>query len=218
MKHRPLMLAGAALVLLTGPTRGDDVTGGLKGHRLTFGTAASLPKLLSPEMAGWASRLPSPASISVQSELIFNAGALEYPSRPLTRVQCDRMAARQTKLLEGRSSAEASDPKAGQFVQTGLAVWNQLHGKTASGEIANPGSLTAGHRTLPLGSRVRVVNRTNGASVVVRINDRGPVQKKFAIDLTKGAAHALGITGASPVSIYLLAGLSAKLQTIGCAE
>jgi len=62
--------------------------------------------------------------------------------------------------------------------------------------------MTAGHRTLPFGTRVRVVNRETGRSVVVRINDRGPVQRKFEIDLSRGSARALGITGVSTVELY----------------
>lgn len=84
--------------------------------------------------------------------------------------------------------------------ETGIAVWYRLRGRTASGEVANPRALTAGHRTLPLGSRVRVVNRVNGASVVVRINDRGPRQKKFLIDLSQASAKAIGLTGTTPVT------------------
>jgi rare lipoprotein A len=85
--------------------------------------------------------------------------------------------------------------------ETGIAVWYRLPGRTASGEVANPHALTAGHRTLPLGSRVRVVNRLNGASVVVRINDRGPRQKKFVIDLSQASAKAIGLTGTAPVTL-----------------
>jgi rare lipoprotein A len=85
--------------------------------------------------------------------------------------------------------------------ETGLAVWYRLPGRTASGEIADPRALTAGHRTLPLGSRVRVVNRLNGASVVVRINDRGPKQTKFVIDLSQASAKAIGLTGTAPVTL-----------------
>jgi rare lipoprotein A len=85
--------------------------------------------------------------------------------------------------------------------QTGIAVWYRLPGRTASGEVANPHALTAGHRTLPLGSRVRVVNRVNGASVLVRINDRGPRQKKFVIDLSQASAKAIGLTGTAPVTL-----------------
>ncbi|GAC1339616.1 MAG: hypothetical protein NVSMB26_27490 [Beijerinckiaceae bacterium] len=94
------------------------------------------------------------------------------------------------------------DPTASALrTESGLAVWYRLPGRTASGEIADPNALTAGHRTLPLGTRVRVVNRMNGASVVVRINDRGPKQRKFVIDLSQASAKAIGLTGTAPVTL-----------------
>ncbi|TIN07390.1 MAG: septal ring lytic transglycosylase RlpA family protein, partial [Mesorhizobium sp.] len=58
----------------------------------------------------------------------------------------------------------------------------------------NPSALTAAHRTLPFGTRLKVTNRKNGRSVVVRINDRGPFIKGRVIDLSKGAAGRLGIS------------------------
>ncbi len=73
--------------------------------------------------------------------------------------------------------------------------------KTASGQIANPRGLTAAHRTLPFGTRVRVVNTRNGRSVVVRINDRGPFVRGRVIDLTPAAANALGFSGLAPVAL-----------------
>jgi rare lipoprotein A len=86
--------------------------------------------------------------------------------------------------------------------QSGLAsVYAYSGGKTASGEPASPGALTAAHRTLPFGSRVRVTNRRNGRSVVVRINDRGPFVPGRIIDLSPAAAQALGISGLAPVTV-----------------
>src|ERR1041385_5307200 len=73
--------------------------------------------------------------------------------------------------------------------------------KTASGEPANPRKLTAAHRTLPFGSRVKVTNKRNGRSVTVRINDRGPFVRGRVIDLTPAGARALGFSGLTPVSI-----------------
>lgn len=78
------------------------------------------------------------------------------------------------------------------------------HGrKTASGEIFNMHAMTAAHKTLPLGSRVKVTNANNGKSVIVKINDRGPYIKGRVIDLSKGAAIQLGMiqTGTAHVSI-----------------
>ena len=78
--------------------------------------------------------------------------------------------------------------------------------KTASGERFNPEGMTAAHRTLPFGTRVRVTNPRNGRSVIVRINDRGPFIRGRVIDLSYGAARVLGIIsrGIAPVRIQVL--------------
>ena len=86
--------------------------------------------------------------------------------------------------------------------QSGLAsVYAYAGEKTASGEIARPGGLTAAHRTLPFGTRVRVTNKRNGQSVTVRINDRGPFVRGRIIDLTPAAARSLGFSGLAPVTV-----------------
>ena len=77
-------------------------------------------------------------------------------------------------------------------------------GKTANGEHASPGGLTAAHRTLPFGTRVLVTNERTGRSVVVRINDRGPFVRGRIIDLTPAGAHALGFSGLAPVTVTVL--------------
>ena len=74
-------------------------------------------------------------------------------------------------------------------------------GTTASGERMSPGAMTAAHRTLPFGTKVTVVNRRNGRSAVVRINDRGPFVHGRVIDLSPAAARALGVSGLVPVSL-----------------
>ena len=63
------------------------------------------------------------------------------------------------------------------------------------------GAMTAAHRTLPFGTLVRVTNKRNGRSVIVRINDRGPFVHGRVIDLSPAAAHALGISGIARVSL-----------------
>ena len=75
--------------------------------------------------------------------------------------------------------------------------------RTASGERFNPSALTAAHRTWRFGTRARVTNRCNGRSVIVRINDRGPFVRGRAIDLSLGAARAIGMIarGVAPVKI-----------------
>jgi rare lipoprotein A len=72
---------------------------------------------------------------------------------------------------------------------------------TAQGGRLNPGALTAAHRSLPFGTKVRVTNKRNGRSVLVTINDRGPFVRGRAIDVTPAAAHALGFSGTTPVNL-----------------
>ena len=84
--------------------------------------------------------------------------------------------------------------------QSGIAsVYSE--GPTATGERVVASGMTAAHRTLPFGTMVRVTNTSNGRSVVVRINDRGPFVKGRIIDLTPGAAHAIGIAGLGAVTV-----------------
>ena len=80
--------------------------------------------------------------------------------------------------------------------QVGKASWYGKmfqHKKTASGEPYDMHDFTAAHRTLPLGSWVKVTNLNNDKSVMVRINDRGPVLKSRILDLSYGAAMILGV-------------------------
>ncbi len=76
----------------------------------------------------------------------------------------------------------------------GMASYYKSGKRTANGERFNPHGLTAAHRTLPFGTKVKVTNPRTGRSVVVRINDRGPFIKGRVIDLSLGAARAIGIT------------------------
>ena len=77
-------------------------------------------------------------------------------------------------------------------------------GRTANGEHARAGGLTAAHRSLPFGTLVRVTNRHSGRSVVVRINDRGPFVRGRVIDLTPAAARAIGFSGLAPVTLSVV--------------
>lgn len=89
------------------------------------------------------------------------------------------------------------------FAQSGVAsVYSTESGsRTASGRRLDPGALTAAHRSLPFGSRVRVTNRNNGRAVVVTVTDRGPFVRGRIIDVTPAAARALGFSGLAPVTI-----------------
>lgn len=75
----------------------------------------------------------------------------------------------------------------------GGASWYALRSMTANGEMMNPSAMTAAHKTLPFGTKVKVTNQRNGKSVIVRINDRGPFIRGRVIDLSKGAAAKIGM-------------------------
>lgn len=91
--------------------------------------------------------------------------------------------------------------------QTGVASWYgpgfQGH-KTASGQRFNTGSLTAAHKTLSFGTKVKVTNLTNGRSVFVTINDRGPFVRGRIIDLSNAAKNAIGMGGTAKVSLEVV--------------
>lgn len=82
---------------------------------------------------------------------------------------------------------------------TGKASYYSLKGRTASG--ARVGGMTAAHRTLPFGSQARVTNLKNNRSVVVTINDRGPFRGDRVIDVSSGAADALGFRAAGTAQV-----------------
>lgn len=93
--------------------------------------------------------------------------------------------------------------------QVGVASWYDCRQpgecsqsrRTASGERFDAGAMTAAHRTLPFGARVRVTDLATGRSVVVRINDRGPYIRGRIIDLSAGAARRLGMGGLARVRV-----------------
>lgn len=91
----------------------------------------------------------------------------------------------------------------GVQAQDGIAsVYSTREGtRTACGPKLVDGALTAAHKTLPCGSRVRVHNHANGRTITVTITDRGPFVRGRIIDLTPGAARALGFNGLTRVSV-----------------
>jgi len=87
---------------------------------------------------------------------------------------------------------------------TGIASWYgpDFHGKlTANGEVYDMNALTAAHTTLPMPSFVRVTNLTNGRTLVLRVNDRGPFKKNRVIDVSRRAAQLLGFEGSGTAQV-----------------
>ncbi|MFA9419122.1 MAG: septal ring lytic transglycosylase RlpA family protein [Gammaproteobacteria bacterium] len=92
------------------------------------------------------------------------------------------------------------------FKQRGIASWygKKFHGrKTSSGEVYNMYAMTAAHKTLPIPVYVRVKNLSNGRSIIVKVNDRGPFVEGRIIDLSYTAAQKLDITGAGTARVEI---------------
>ena len=104
----------------------------------------------------------------------------------MTKILVLAAAVAASTLLAAPSAVLAAD-------NCGTASWYALTSRTASGERMNPAKLTAAHKTLPFGTRLRVTNPRNGKSVVVRVNDRGPFVKGRVLDLSKAAASQIGL-------------------------
>jgi rare lipoprotein A len=105
---------------------------------------------------------------------------------------------------------DATDPPA--VVDEGVILdegWASYYGaelagnRTASGERFNPAALTAAHRTLPMGTMLKVTNIANGKSVIVRINDRGPFVKSRIIDISRGAAEKIAMIRSGTARVTL---------------
>ncbi|AUC07345.1 MAG: Rare lipoprotein A family protein [uncultured bacterium] len=144
-----------------------------------------------------------------------NLNSLSITERSGDKVRRETIAAKIELPAEEPSVIEKLNTVASntvrKFSQTGTASWygRQFHGrKTASGETFDMNAMTAAHRSLPLNCYIRVTNRNNGKSVVVKVNDRGPFHGNRVVDLSYGAAKQLGITsaGTAKVSIERVAG------------
>jgi rare lipoprotein A len=100
-----------------------------------------------------------------------------------------------------KKSASSSYSSGGSYSGKASYYWQPQ--KVASGGWFNPNAMTAAHKTLPFGTKVRVTNLNNGKSVVVTINDRGPYIAGRIIDLSKAAAHSISMQGSGVVPVNM---------------
>lgn len=148
--------------------------------------------IIPPAEAEPATPTPSRDAASSGPRPAGHEGVLRVPAvRPLA-----------ASPVRAKQVASKAKPRGGRRIATGAAAFYEHLGRTASGEKYNPNGLTAAHRSLPLGTRVRVVNLRNNRSVIVRINDRTPRKIKYVIDLSRGSAQAIGIKDVGPVALY----------------
>ena len=140
----------------------------------------------------------------------FGCGTTKVVTKPLEwtlrgAYKTTKMAAKGTVKVGKGVVGAATYPFRDQEME-GIASWygKDFHGKeTASGETYNMYDLTAAHRTLALGSRVKVTNLDNGKDVVVRVNDRGPFTKGRIIDLSFEAARRLDMISEGTARVEL---------------
>lgn len=160
-----------------------------------------------------AALLAAGAGVAVSAPAPQAEVAVATPARVVPDVPAAEVPVALVSHLDDAPEAEeaAPDAETGQPIGGGRASYygRELAGNpTASGEPFDPSDLTAAHRTLPLGTRVRVTHERTGESVVVRVNDRGPFHGDRVIDLSRAAADAIGLTqrGTGTVSIERLGG------------
>lgn len=151
---------------------------------------------------------PATAALSTSKPAIVTA--LSITETAGSRVKTESIPARveandaEPGIID-RLSAVASEAVR-KFTQTGMASWygRQFHGrKTASGDTFDMYAMTAAHRSLPLNCYIRVTNKDNGKSVVVKVNDRGPFHGNRVLDLSYAAANKLGIAGSGTGNVTI---------------
>jgi rare lipoprotein A (peptidoglycan hydrolase) len=214
---RILLLALLVVVVSNGGTQAQTTapSGGSFEERFIFRSFEEL--FSSPAEA-------APAPVPSRDETVrprISKETVEPPpraSREPARVGEQRPQPRTAKKIGQRQTSEPAAgarnakrlaSKSGRRIAGGLATWHEQLGRKASRTKYNPNALTAAHKTLRLGTRVRVVNLLNKRSVTVRISDRAPSKMKNVIDLSRGSARAIGLTDV-PVALYRASDSTAK--------
>ncbi|SFO23485.1 rare lipoprotein A [Actinomadura madurae] len=185
-----LIVSGAAVAVLAVGAFALADTGGAAG---SASAARSAPRATDDPLAGRPHEEPTRASRGGTRSPEPSPSATPEKESPTTDSQAAQAAKPKKKKKKKKykvvdsGSCEASYYWEGQM--------------TASGERFDPSDLTAAHKTLPMGSKVRVTNKNNGRSVIVRINDRGPYAGGRCLDLSRAAMKKVGGTGAGVIPV-----------------
>jgi len=137
------------------------------------------------------------APAAMEAEPAVAAPVIEEDSAPVKKLE-------QKKVLEQPAPAKTLEKST--VLGEGMASFYgaELAGnRTASGERFNPSAMTAAHRTLPMGTKLKVTNKANGKTVIVRINDRGPFAKNRIIDVSRGAAEKISMVRSGTARVIL---------------
>ena len=166
---------------------------------------------LSGAISGSAALLPVVASDFLAVDGAEPLDPLDLVVEPQVSELQATLSPAEVNQVDAPTAAELPKPKLRVVpdvvkVITGEASWygpGFYGNRTANGEVYQPGTMTAAHRTLPFGTKVRVTNLWNGRSAVIRINDRGPFVYHRVIDLGHGAASDLGLTASGIAQVKL---------------
>jgi rare lipoprotein A len=179
----------------------------IRGYRTQLRTslasaarAKNLIRLLALVLGAASLAACAQSSVGQKSELLPSRreASLEHERRN-SFVTHRAVAARETPARP----APSSSPAEAQIASRGLASFYTEGTQTASGEKFNTRDLTAAHPTLPFGTRLRVTNVTNGQSVTVRVNDRGPFVPGRVVDVSYSAAETLGMVEGGVAKVKL---------------
>ena len=181
-----------------GPSNGpNDGPGKPRVHARRLAWARGFGRALLIAAAGALAACAQPAVFADKSEpeVATPAPVLAAdpePSKPAPARKPKATSAAKDRAAAGKPTAE----KKKQTTYYGLAsYYSHQNSRTANGERFNPRDMTAAHRTLPFGTRVRVTELKTGRSVTLRINDRGPFIEGRIVDVSKSAAEELGMIG-----------------------
>lgn len=165
------------------------------GMTTCIGLFSSLMNTASAESSGNQARLTAP---------VYHGNSANLHPSAVAKPERLHRSANRSYQVRGVRYTPATRVQA--FTQTGRASWygRQFHGRlTASGERYDMNLMTAAHKTLPIPSYARVTNLSNGKSVVVRINDRGPFHGSRVIDVSKAAAQSLGFINSGTANVRI---------------
>jgi rare lipoprotein A len=181
---------------------------------LTLGLVSARPASAAWECTGPSYACSSKGSAVGQKAYNKKAYKAAYRTQKASKVatrkhRAEKVASYERPTARKRRHVARAVPSSGGSYgggSSGLASYYWQGSVTASGQRFNPSGMTAAHRSLPFGTRVLVTNQSNGRSVTVTINDRGPFIKGRIIDLSSGAAGVIGMKGAgvARVSISVL--------------
>ena len=206
-------ITGSLITTVLGTLLSTEISSA-KGFDYTVKDSPDLPLMTEvksaiipdADRAAWPTALEMPKSeekrASPDSNLQENAMLIAYASP-------HKKSSASPQTLQPLTLARIASRRRVRWSVRGIASWygSAFHGRrTASGERFNQYALTAAHRTLQFGTRVKVTNLRNGRSVIVRINDRGPYVRGRIIDLSRGAARIIGLvrSGTGSVRIEIL--------------